>query len=353
MPSHKLLSAAKKCPRCGNVRPRFEPVPDSPGIVRCSQVISDSPFEECDFEGPDSILQLPFVRIGASGLPSFGQTTWNFVSHVRLWNSAELPGRRFSRLDWWKGNEAADRQYEDQLIRWNSVATQTHRRDAYWSLASTRGLWGWPRNFILSVEDFPGEYVSRASLEDASVCHLLDCDAFVLFVDPTKNLGEYGQSAYEHFVAQWKVYRQSTQRQRLDTPVALAVPKLDLLLGCVPEPVRNRAERLVRQLRASGPMNEATNLAAIRHRHELTLELSRGVFPLQDIASLFEVEVGAERVRVFPVATLGWSDLPLEDRFPQGRSWQAHRYLLEHAFGILDPLLWTLDQVGLRRLPQR
>ena len=352
MPSHKLLSAAKKCPRCGNVRPRFEPVPDSPGIVRCSQVISDSPFEECDFEGPDSILQLPFVRIGASGLPSFGQTTWNFVSHVRLWNSAELPGRRFSRLDWWKGNEAADRQYEGQLIVWNSAATHLHLRDAYWSLASTRGLWGWPRNFILSVEDFSGEYVRQATLENARRCQLLDCDAFVLFVDPTRSAEEV-QPAYKRFVADWKLYRQSTQRQRLDTPVALAVPKLDLLLGCVPEPVRNRAERLVRQLRASGPMNEATNLAAIRHRHELALELSRGVFPLQEIVSLFEAEVGAERVRVFPMATLGWSDSPLKERFPQGGPWQAHRYLLEHAFGILDPLLWTLDQLGLRRLPQR
>ena len=38
MPSHKLFSAAKKCPRCGNLKPRYEPVPESPGIVWCSQV---------------------------------------------------------------------------------------------------------------------------------------------------------------------------------------------------------------------------------------------------------------------------------------------------------------------------
>ena len=352
MRSHKLFSAAKKCPRCGNLKPRYEPVPESPGIVRCSQVISEYPLEECDFEAPDSILQLPFARISASGLPSFGQTTWNFVSHVRLWNSAALPGSPLSRLEWWKCNAEADRQYEDQLIGCGSMATALHTRNAYWSMGSARGLWGGRHNFILSVEDFSGEYVHHGSLECARVCQLLDCDAFVLFVDPT-TYAEGVHPAYERFIAQWKLYRESTQGQHLNTPVALAVPKLDLLPGYIPEPVKNRAERLIHRLRTSGPMNEATNLAAIRHRHELALELSRGVFPLQEIVSLFEAEVGAERVHVFPMATLGWSDSPLKDRFPRGGSWQAHRYLLEHAFGILDPLLWALDQLGLRRLPQR
>lgn len=352
MPRHKLLSAAKKCARCGNLKPRYESVPESPGIVRCSQVISEYPLEECDFEAPHSILQLPFVRISASGLPAFGQTTWNFVSHVRLWNSAALPRSPLTRLDWWKVNAAADHQYESQLICWSSQATYLDLRNAYWSLGSTRGLLGWPRNFILSVEDFAGEHVRHVSLESHRGCEILDCDAFVLFVDPTRSAEEV-LPAYEHFVAQWKLYRQTTQRKRLDTPVALAVPKLDLLPDCVPEPVRNRVKRLIHQLRVSGPMNEATNLAAIWHRHELTLDLSRGVFPLQEIVSLFEAEVGTERVRVFPMATLGWSDLPSKERFLQRGSWHAHRYLLEHAFGILDPLLWTLDQLGLRRLPRR
>lgn len=299
------------------------------------------------------MLSFPFVRIGASGLPCFGQSTWNFVSHGRLWDSGSPIGSPFSRLDWWKGNEAATRQYEDQLNGIGSTATHVHGLgDAYWSLASSPGLFGRRRNFILCVEDWAGEWISQGRFLDDDSSRLVACNAFVLFVNPTRSFEELtarAMAAFEAFFNQLRVHRKA-MKQPSDVPVAIAVPTLDLIPQSVPQEISSRAERLIREIKNSGPMNEATTLATMKRRHQIVMELSRGVIPLPRLLALSESVVGPGRVLAFPMATLGWSAETHETLRTLG-PWKAHQHLLRNSFGILDPILWVLHQLGLRRLP--
>ena len=351
MKHHTLLPATKKCPRCGTLKPQLKPVDDGSEWVRCSAVVSWWPYEECDFYAPGSVLHLPFVRIGASGLPAFGQSTWNFVSHARIWNSGSLLGNSFSRLDWWKGNDAADLQYESQLIGHGSMATGPTRRDAYWTLTSSPAFFGRRRNFILSVEDWAGEWISHGiSSEECN--RLVDCDAFMLFLTPTRpyeELQDHAMPKFEAFFSQLKAHRKAI-KQPVDVPVAIAMPMLDVVPASVPPEIVSRAEQLICEIRSSGPMNEATTLAAMQRRHQLAMELSRGVTPLPRLVSICESVASPIRVRVFPMATLGWSAATHETLGTLG-PWKAHQHLLKTSFGILDPILWVLHQLGLRRLP--
>ncbi len=349
----RLLPATKRCPRCGASNPCLEPDALALGFLTCSRVVTEVPFEGCDFSAPSDMLSIPFVRIGASGLPAFGQSTWNFVSHGRLWDPGSPIGSPFSRLDWWKGNKAAALQYEAQLNGIGSVAT-SGPVDAYWSLASSPGLFGRRRNFILSVEDWAGEWISQGRFLGDDSSRLVDCNAFVLFMNPTRSfeeLTDHAITAFEAFFNQLRVHRKSI-KQPSDVPVAIAVPMLDLVPQSVPQEISNRAERLIRDIKNSGPMNEATTLVAMKRRHQIVMELSRGVIPLTRLLALCESVVGPGRVLAFPMATMGWSESPRETLGALGPD-KAHQYLLKHSFGILDPILWILYQLGLRRLPSR
>jgi hypothetical protein len=300
------------------------------------------------------MVGIPFVRIGASGLPAFGQSTWNFVSHGRLWNPGSPPGIAFSRLDWWKGNEVANSQYESQLNGLGSCATGPWRSDAYWSLTSSPGLFGRERKLILSVEDWAGEWISNGIFLDDASNRFVACNAFVLFVDPIRSFEELSDTAmpaFEAFFNQLRVYRK-VMKQPSDMPVAIAIPKLDLVPRSIPGEISSRVERLIREIRDSGPMNEATTLVALKRRHEIVMELSRGLIPLRRLVTLCESIVGPGRVLAFPMAPVGWSESPHETLRALGPD-RAHKYLLRHSFGILDPILWVLHQLGLRRLPAR
>ena len=354
MKRRALLPAMKRCPRCGTSKPQFEPLDGRSEWVRCSTVVSHYPYveHECDFSAPRNTLHIPFVRIGASGLPCFGQSTWNFVSHGRMWNSGSLLGNSFSRLDWWQGNSAADIQYERQLTGVGSSATGPGRSDAYWTLTSSPGLFGRRRNFILSVEDWAGEWISHGiSLEDGDA-RLVECDAFVLFMAPKRSFEDWqdhAMPAFDKFLSQLKKHRRA-MKQSVDVPVAIAIPMLDFILKDVPAEIFSRAERLIHEIKNSGPINEATTLASIKRRHELVMELSRGLMPLPRFISLCESVVGPKRVFAFPMATFGWGESPKELLASLGPE-KAHQYLTTHSFGVLDPILWALHALGLRRLP--
>lgn len=344
-----MLPAIKRCPRCGAPSPPLAPIDVSSGWTKCHAVVCDCPYTECDFSAPRDALPIPVVRIGASGLTSCGQSTWNVVLHARLWNSIGPQGTTFSRVDWWKCNDNVDKQYEDLLNGLSLHATLVESRAAYWTLMRTSGIFGRSRDIILSIEDFAGEWIQRgSSIEDYVARRLLGCDAFVLFYDPTQ--ADEGQiENYRYFFAQLRLCQKAMNRQMCDIPIALAIGKTDLISDCVSETASCPTERLIHELKASVPINQATTLAAIKKRHELTNELSNGLLPLRHLISLCESVVGSSRFSVFPIATFGWN-LSTPEGLAKHGAWKSHQYLLKHSFGISDPLLWVLHQLGLRRL---
>lgn len=351
MASFKPLPATKRCPQCGTLSPPFEDLPDRPGWVKCAGVISDCLYEECRFRVPVTLLRRPVVRIAGSGYPGNGQSTWNCVAHARMWRNARRPPLFMSRLEC-PDNDAVDSRYDDLLAGLNLPATEFYgSRDASSSLLGTPRFFGGLRELVVRVEDFGGEWVQlRSSGESRGERRLLECDAFILFVDPIQG-PDRQLPHFAEFCAFLKRFRSGHRRPLFAAPLALVVPKLSLLMPLASAATSaDRVERLMRDLKTSGPMNEDTTLAAINRRRHLAIELSYGVFPLQRYLSHFESVAGPDQVQVFPMATLGWSEEPYEHLGALGPE-RGHDYLLRESFGVLDPLLWVLHQLKLRRLP--
>jgi hypothetical protein len=190
------------------------------------------------------------------------------------------------------------------------------------------------------------------TIEDATRLRLLDCDGIVMFVDPTRPPEEY-LATFRLFFADLQGCRTKKTGGPVSVPVALVVPKIDLLLCCgIDYGSRlTQVSQLLAELRHSRPINEDTTLHAIEIRSALVEKLLRDVVPLAHIRSMIEAVVGRDHVMVFPVATLGWQPEPLKHLARLGR--EAHGWLMENSFGVLDPVLWLLHQLGVRRLVRR
>lgn len=328
-------------------------MPAGPNQVRCSSVISESPVEECDFHVPGPCLGLPFVRIGASGTPNDGQSTWNVVAHQRMWSLGGLQDMFAARLPW-SHNEEADRLYKE-LVDHGLRLPATHPNGSpyhRWTYCTRQSSFWGSREFTLNVEDYAGEIVRGMAVEDLCRQRLLDCDGLVMFVGPTKKPDHY-LSALDSFFADLRARRCRSVNQIIDVPVALIVPKIDMLAETVADDgAASRIAKLIDEIRGCGPNNEGTTLQAIERRSMLIRKLPPEVMPMDRVVAMAEAVVGRDRVMVFPVATLGWHESPVEHLGSLG-SKAAHDWLLEHAFGVLDPLLWLLHRLGMRRLPTR
>ena len=348
-PRFKPRTAMAQCPGCGTtLTPRYEP--DAGGLLRCSTVISESPYEECSFVLPQSLVPVPFVRIGASGVPNDGQSTWNVVFHQRMWSTVGLRGMVMVQM-LCGGNRDADRCYEKLLhgimLSPTDPSSCPITRSTY---CNRRSSFLGSREFVLDLQDYAGETTRRMTIEDATRLRLLDCDGIVMFVDPTKPPEEY-LATFRQFFADLKGRRAKNAGRAVSVPVALVVPKIDLLL-CLGIDYGGRltqVSQLLAELRHSRPINEGTTLHAIEVRSALVEKLLRDVVPLAHIRSMIEAVVGRDQVMVFPVATLGWQPEPLKHLASLGR--EAHGWLMENSFGVLDPVLWLLHRLGVRRLP--
>lgn len=354
-------SAEARCPRCGTRPPPFRPIPDRPGWVTCSAVFESHKLffgdDVCGFECPLSWQRLPFVRVGASGVPADGQSTWNVLAHQRLWSLGGVPDAPVSVPPWGlSANVEATRDYQSLLNGIRLPATlpsSCDSSDGYWTyFPSIHGNQA-AHGCVVAVKDFAGEIVQSSTAEDASRCQLLDSDGLVVFVDPTKTPDTW-LSPMKGFFEDLRARRGVASGPPLDLPVALVVPKIDQLLHFAATVAdASRIEGVIHAMRGAGPMNEATTLEAIGRRQRLTVELLRDALPLEDTVARIESVVGRNRVTVFPVAAFGWQNTPLEDLGAIGDLHLAHRWLIENSFGVLDPLLWMIHQHGVYRLPAR
>lgn len=195
----KPQPAEARCPRCGTRPPPFRPIPDHPGWVTCSATFESHNIflgdDVCGFECPVSWQRIPFMRIGASGVPADGQSTWNVLAHQRLWSLGGPPGANVSLPPWGlPANIEVSRDYEWLLGGDRLPATQPSSctsSDGYWTYFPTSRENRVPLGCVVAVKDFAGEIVQAFTAEDASRCQLLDSDGLVMFFDPTKDPGEW------------------------------------------------------------------------------------------------------------------------------------------------------------------
>lgn len=347
------------CPRCGTCAPKFVVDADN-GWLRCSNISSEVPFDYCRFEAPQPLCRLPFVRVTASGLPAFGQTVWNAVTHHRMWALGGVADTLFLRLPYFAG--IVDSLVEDILDHGQlapATISSMFPPDTHGTLACHQSRIRGKNEFVLLVEDCPGEWVLRLGVEDLARQHLLDSDALILFIDPTRQPEEW-LPEMRRFFHDLQARRATRVGRPINVPVALVVPKLDLLVDeeHFPKTDAAMANRLIRGralLQNSGPMNEHTTLPAIERRGRILCDMVNGHMPLSHLIKMVEAIVGRGRVMAFPVATFGWPESPLEPlkhlRAVDRKT--AERWLIANSFGVIDPLLWLLHQLGLQTLPTK
>ncbi|MCX7429714.1 MAG: hypothetical protein NTY17_01680 [Planctomycetia bacterium] len=342
------LQRMKVCPMCSGSAESFTPgdttdirvetEPDA--IMTCRRVISELPFEECNFSVPRSLLDSPWLRVRGVGTCNAGQTMWSAACFGLL-----EPFCSTTKLE----VETIPCEAAEELGRtWDDVSL--HRTYAKATMPSLSHPWllqvrqaeSRMKRLTVAISDCAGQIAQR-STHSVLYDHLLDAECHLFFVDPAKE--EKDQlSVFHQFLVNVRGRRGLANSDRPIGPIAVCVPKCDLLSDSVAR--ANQATRFIQQLRCFGPCDTATTLAAIRGRHELVVNHA-GILPcIEKLTRRLQTDCGPDGFMFFPMTGVGW----LPDGKPDASAYSlTDRSIVP--WGVLDPLLWLIHASGFEALP--
>jgi len=342
------LPRMKVCPICSGPAEGFAPgdtteegvdaKPDT--IMVCRRVISESPFEECSFSVPRSLLDVPWLRIrGVGGTCSAGQTTWNAACFGRAHPFCSTAQVEIETL---KGSGERETHWDDLVTqRHFPAATHTSSLPHPW-LVEVRQAGRRCDRLVVAVSDLAGE-IARRSTCSGMYDHLLDAECHLFFVDP--DWEEKDQlSVFHQFLVNVRGQRGLANSDTRIGPIAVCIPKCDSLSSYIAR--ADQATKFIQQLRDSGPCDAATTLEAIKRRHELVVKHA-GILPcIERLNRRLQTECGPDGFRFFPMTAIGW--LPDGDSDPRAYP-LANRPIVP--WGVLDPLVWLIHASGFEALP--
>jgi hypothetical protein len=180
---------------------------------------------------------------------------------------------------------------------------------------------------------------------------MLLADGFLYFLDPSQVLGSGylgnlagQQQLFQAFCADlFKMRGIPPVFTPLDVPVAVCLPKLDLLVTRSPLGAKSRL--FIRELLETEPTRERPlTLEVLRRRSALCENYLPEMFPGWDVARSLRDSFGA-RFLFFPMTAVSFADDEL------GETDLTRRTI--RPFGILEPLLWLLHMQGYVVLPSK
>jgi hypothetical protein len=323
------------CPRCRAVG-KLE-VNDEGGAkgteYRCTNVIQEEPqYEECDFIFNEAYLAREKVMFPTLGVTSSGKTHWLAMVYRDL-SRGRFPDKvHFSKL---KGDAATQM---DKLVdgilndRLNVEGTQTASlpHPLIFDFADNDRL---QRSHLLaSVTDYAGEAFERDDSRFRD--HLLNAEAYLVFLDPTK-ADETQVKALGDFRQDLQLFRKIPPGKTIHSPVALCVPKIDLMVN---EKYAHNSDiiwKFYSELAEIDAATEPLSLDRIQQRSDLVAQIRDVIWPgwplERQIRDLF-----GERFMFFPLTPVGL-DHP-------GETDLAKRSI--EPYGTLEPLLWLLHMNG-------
>ncbi len=201
-----------------------------------------------------------------------------------------------------------------------------------------------PNTALVNLFDYSGELVNQAIDKDRLKKQAVKMDGFMLFLDPTQLYGDGTNvtldrqlAALNEFMADMREVRDIAVGQTIPVPVAVCIPKFDLLL--TENPIQGQAVPFIRQMLAefnpSSP--KRTTYDTVRGRSELVEQMLELMFRGVDVRGLVESYFGPQ-VMFFPVSSvslfeneLGIRDLSMRTIAP---------------FGVAEPFLWLLHMHG-------
>jgi hypothetical protein len=195
----------------------------------------------------------------------------------------------------------------------------------------------------VNLFDYSGELVNQTIDRDRLKKQAVKMDGFMLFLDPTQLYGDGTNvtldrqlAALNEFMADMREARHVPVGQVIQVPVAVCIPKFDLLV--TENPIQGQSVPFIRQLLSEmNPSPKQTTLGTIQGRSAVVEQMLELMFRGVDIRGLVESYFGG-LVMFFPVSSvslfeneLGVKDLSKRTIAP---------------FGVAEPFLWLLHMHG-------
>jgi len=339
---------AKVCPMClaeGTLKPdehgSFGPL----SSVACTNVIDGAHYQECGFSFLATYQSKEKLYIPTLGHPSSGKTLWSAMVYRELIKGNFDESIEFQKIRSRSG-EDFDRLVEDIIIdRVGPAATQVAELPHPLIFDfKDRDRWG-RSNVLLSIFDYSGEVMQRMSLDQPQRRRALIADAYLVFCDPTQD-SEPQAKEFVDFAADVQALRQSATTRadraklgRHHTPVAICVPKIDLLVNVqssnVAGDIGGEVQRFYDDLSAIDEVHPPMSMALLRARSDLVVRMWDFIWPGWRVEGQVRNTFGG-RYMFFPLTPVGLGELgqtDLRDRILQ-------------PYGILEPLCWLLHMNG-------
>jgi hypothetical protein len=329
-PTSRYRAAQKKPPRA---KPTAEPGPAETGYVEC---------KSCSFRFLRSYqrvrrLCFPVVGVRASGKTHMLATGYDRVRKRTAPTVAVVqpaPSLGDARFE----------QYIDMILNLKRDAGGTvhampdpvmmHVRDA-----DPAG----PSTALVNLFDYSGELVDSSVDVDRLKKQAVKMDGFLLFLDPTQLYGDGTNLTLDRQIAKLNEFMADMREARgvpvgevIPVPVAVCIPKFDLLL--TENPIQGQSVPFIRRLLAElNPPPKQTTVGTIAGRSALVEQMLELMFRGVDVRGLVESYFGPQ-VMFFPVSSVSLFENEL------GVKTLSKRTIAP--FGVAEPFLWLLHMHG-------
>jgi hypothetical protein len=332
------------CPLCLGVD-HLEPAPDygrradgphDVAVVQCKNVISQEPYEQCDYSFMEIYRAMTKVCFPTLGVPQAGKTHWLAMLYWEL-NRGKYPKSvQFEKI---RSQSSQDFDVLVEEILNSRIGTAATQRDRIphplvFNLQDRDTLGR--NNLLVNIFDYSGEVTSDMGVEDYRRRRALEGDGFFFFLDPTYP-SEPQSKALADFREDIRLVKGIKAGRRVRIPVALCVSKIDLLAGkSFSLPGGGDAIAwFYKELGRIDPTGEAMTWDVIEARSRLLGELRDTIWPGWEIQRQIDDLFGGGYL-FFPLTPVGLdgageADLSLRTISP---------------FGLLEPLLWLLEMNG-------
>lgn len=338
--SRRTRDLAQTCPLCLS-KGKLTADDRQAGVIRCHNVISESPFEECNFDFPDMFREVSKLSFPTLGVPSSGKTHWLAMVYRQLNQGAGIPDDvEFAKIRS-QSSEEFDRICEDLLrSKVGPAATQVNSlpHPLVFNFVDQDRLGR--SNLLVSIFDYSGEVLRGMTLEDHQRRRAFTADGYFFFLDPTKESDEQ-ISPLTNFRQDVRTVKKLRAGQQLHCPVALCVPKIDLMTGQrYADPAGGDAiDHFYREI---GEIGWCMDQHSIRARSTLMRNLRDTIWPGWEIEKTID-DIFGGRYMFFPFTPVGLDGM--------GEDWTAGSRPIAPV-GILHPLMWLLHMNGYPVLPR-
>ena len=318
----------RTCPLCLEEN-SLEPNGDDQS--HCTAVISESPFEQCDFKFPSMFRPIPKLCFPTLGIPASGKTHWLSMVYRQLNNGVFKEDIEFAKIRS-DGSAYFDRLIDDILNdKLGPGATQPSSLPSplVFNFIDNDKLGR--SNILVNCFDYSGEVLSNMTLEDHQRKRAFDADGYFYFLDPTRSSDEQ-IAPLSDFRQDVRSVKKLRAGQQLRCPVALCVPKIDLLPS---EPVARGSNVIDIFYDELSDIGWGMDYESIHRRSDLMQRLRNDIWPNWELERQINDLFGG-RFMFFPFTPVGLNEPGVKDLSLRTIS----------PVGILQPLIWLLHMNG-------